>query len=238
MCLAFVEGDQRPLAACGDVDLEALGRVVASVHELPVAPLQGVLADPGTIAGYLDSRLEVAAGRLSFVRAPLSADVQHRVRRTWRLVDERAATIRNRPVAASAAAARLLHGDVSGGNVIWSPEPVLIDWEFARLGDPADEIASMFGQHELGSSPREAFWRGYGLRAGAHVVADLRPRVVAWEPVTLFGSALWWLERWTRRAEADRSGEVDAEASRREDHYRDNALRRLDRVEQLLAAVW
>lgn len=34
---------------------------------------------------------------------------------------------------------------------------MLIDWEFARLGDPADEIGSMFGQHELSEPQRQAF---------------------------------------------------------------------------------
>lgn len=36
---------------------------------------------------------------------------------------------------------------------------MLIDWEYTRLGDPADEIAYLFDQNGLDPSRREAFWR-------------------------------------------------------------------------------
>lgn len=50
----------------------------------------------------------------------------------------------------------LLHGDVAPGNVLWNPRPCLIDWEYARLGDPADEMAYTFDQNALTPSQRQA----------------------------------------------------------------------------------
>lgn len=234
MCLQFVEGDQRPLTECGTSDLEALGRAVASVHGLPVEPLRDPLGDPGTTAGYLDSRLRVSARRMSFVRDPLPTEVQRRVQRVWLRVNDRSEEVRTLQASSAMAESRLMHGDISGGNVIWSPAPVLIDWEFARLGDPADEIASMFGQHELSKPQRHAFWRGYEHEVNPRHLVGFRERVIAWEPVTLFGSALWWLERWTRRIDADITGKVDAETPHEQLHYGDDTLRRLDTVERLL----
>src|SRR5205807_5286964 len=83
----------------------------------------------------------------------------------------------------------LLHGDIGPGNILWGPDPVLIDWEFARVGDPADEVAYLFDQNGLTQTQRDAFWHGY---AGAEDVqpqaSHLRARVDWWERVTLLGS--------------------------------------------------
>lgn len=56
----------------------------------------------------------------------------------------------------------LLHGDIAPGNALWGREPALIDWEYTRLGDPADEIAYLFDQHALAEPQRQAFWDEYG----------------------------------------------------------------------------
>lgn len=97
------------------------------------------------------------ASKLPFVREPLPAPVRRRIERTWLLVQERAAAMTTVSSFAAGAEPALMHGDVSGPNIVWSPAPVLIDWEFVRLGDPADEIASLFGQNALTASQRAAF---------------------------------------------------------------------------------
>ena len=115
------------------------------------------------------------------------------------------------------------------------PGPVLIDWEYARLGDPADEIAYLLDQNDLSPGQREAFWRGYN--EGASIQSPLKHitrRVDWWEPVTLLGSALWWVERWVRRAAGDAAGTVDPDVPRDPGYYADHAIRRLDRLERLL----
>jgi thiamine kinase-like enzyme len=112
---------------------------------------------------------------------------------------------------------------------------VLIDWEYARLGDPADEVAYIFGQHGLSAAQRAAFWAGYG-RATAHPrLEHLVARAEWWEPVLLLGSALWWLERWSRRAAADDVSGVDPSAPKPPRYYLDEAIRRLDRFDDALA---
>lgn len=77
----------------------------------------------------------------------------------------------------------LHHGDLGPGNILW-PGPVLIDWEYTRLGDAADEIAYVFDQNGLTPLQRDAFWRGY------RPTESVPGRVPWWEPVTLLGSAL------------------------------------------------
>ncbi len=104
------------------------------------------------------------------------------------------------------------------------------------MGDPADEIAYLFDQNGLTAPRREAFWRGYrqGERNEVHL-AHVVHRVDWWERLTLFGSTLWWVERWVRRTEADATGAADPNAPRGQAYYFDHVTRRLDRLNQLLA---
>lgn len=55
--------------------------------------------------------------------------------------------------------------------------------------------------------------------------------------MTLFGSSLWWIERWTRRADADAAGVSLPDIPHDHGYHRDNAITRLDRVDDLLAAA-
>jgi thiamine kinase-like enzyme len=130
----------------------------------------------------------------------------------------------------------LLHGDIGPGNILWGRDPVLIDWEYARLGDAADEIAYTFDQNRLTAPQREAFWRGYreGTSSPSRL-AHVTDRVSWWEPVTLLGSTLWWVERWVRRTDADAAGVVDPVVPREQAYYSTQLLRRLDRLDDLLA---
>jgi thiamine kinase-like enzyme len=130
----------------------------------------------------------------------------------------------------------LLHGDIGPGNVLWIPDPAMIDWEYTRMGDPADEIAYLFDQNGLTAPRRAAFWRGYrqGKRSQVDLVHVVH-RVDWWERLTLFGSTLWWVERWVRRTEADATGAVDPNVPRGQAYYFDHVTVRLDRLNQLLA---
>jgi thiamine kinase-like enzyme len=128
----------------------------------------------------------------------------------------------------------LLHGDPAPGNIVWGPNPVLIDWEYARLGDPADEIAYLYDQNGLDTRQRTAFWRGYQRSAGtAAGLEHLATRIVWWEPVTLLGSTLWWVERWVRRIGSCDAGTIDAGAPKEPEYYFDHIVGRLDRLNRL-----
>ena len=71
----------------------------------------------------------------------------------------------------------LLHGDIASGNILWSPDPGLIDWEYTRLGDPADEIAYLFDQNGLTPPRRQAFWRGYRESTSSQWASPTSPGV-------------------------------------------------------------
>jgi aminoglycoside phosphotransferase (APT) family kinase protein len=233
MCVAFVAGDHRDLSTVTPGDIARLGAVVASVHARPLDDLRRWFTVPPTLTAYAHDYVEqTIAGYLPRLREPLPAGVGVRVEQG--LASVRAGLAR----AATSAAFRsrdgfvLLHGDLAAKNILWSDQPVLIDWEYARIGDPADEIAYLFGQQGLVEPQREAFWTGYGSRT----TDALRARVRWWEPAALLGSALWWLERWSRRADVDAAGGADVTVPRPQHEYLEESRCRLDRYDEVVAA--
>lgn len=187
MCLQFIAGRRRTPADLGVVEITSLGHAVRTVHSIPAGDLPALRAAE-SVAEYQLRRLAKVDSRLSFVGAELPRSLGARF-------DRAAALIRARTEAGPAApggALALLHGDVSAGNVLWSPRPMLIDWEYARLGDPAEEVGYIFGEWALSRESRDAFWRGYGPD---NADVDVAGRVGWWEQVTLLGSALKWLEQ-------------------------------------------
>ena len=237
MCTEFIRGDHRELASATWSELEALGAVVGSVHARPVGDLAEHIRGARTAAGYLDQWAEVVAGYLPRLRRPLPRQVESGVERAlWSV-----ARILNGPLrgAWSDAGERLvlLHGDVTAENVLWADRPVLIDWEYARLGDPADDVASIFGQHGLGASQRRAFWSGYRRWMQRPALDRIVGRSRLWEPVILLGSALWWLERWSARARVDDGGGDDPSVPKPQSYYLQQAVRRLERFETAVGRV-
>jgi len=125
----------------------------------------------------------------------------------------------------------LLHGDISGANLLWASRPVLIDWEYARLGDPADELAYLFTQNGLSRVRQEAFWRVYSASVEQSQLASMAERVRLWVPIALFGSVLWWLDAWSRKEGGGTPVLVDASHPRTIGYYLGQAVLRLDRFE-------
>lgn len=90
----------------------------------------------------------------------------------------------------------LVHGDFRTGNFMVTPEGLsgVLDWEFARFGDPYEDIAWLclrdwrFGVDALpvgGFAPRELFYRAYGEASGRTVDPAL---VRYWE---VMGNVRW-----------------------------------------------
>jgi aminoglycoside phosphotransferase (APT) family kinase protein len=235
MCMEFVPGQERELRSAAPAEIERLGSVVAWVHGLPVDDLVDGPCEPGNLVSYAEGRLQSIISTLGWARDPLPAEIQARLRSATNLVQGSWETARYDQSFSTGATLALLHGDPGPGNVLWGTGPVLIDWEYARLGDPADEIAYLFDQNDLSPAQREAFWHGYrdgsGTQASPGYLSD---RVGWWEPVTLLGSTLWWVERWVRRAAAGPAGALDPDVHRDPGYYADRVISRLDRLERLL----
>jgi len=86
----------------------------------------------------------------------------------------------------------LLHGDLSPGNILWDDDDVhLIDWEFARDGDPAEDLAYLISQGNLTPDT-------FADIAEAYVTASGDPwaiaRVSAWLPLVKLDAELWWAD--------------------------------------------
>ena len=234
MCMQFAAGHEKELMSATAAEIEQLGSVIAWVHGRPVDDLVDGPSKADNLVSYAEGRLQSIISTLVWVGDPFPAAVEARLRDAANTVQRSWERARDDQSFNTRATLALLHGDPGPGNILWGPSPVLIDWEYARLGDPADEVAYLFDQNGLSTGQRAAFWRGY--REGVSTQAplgDVTDRVDWWEPVTLLGSALWWAERWVRRAAAD-GGSLGPDVQRDPGYYADHVIRRLDRLERLL----
>ena len=92
---------------------------------------------------------------------------------------------------------RLLHGDLVGENIVWTPRgPRLVDWEFWRIGDPAEDLAYLVELNELSPQATDSVLAGYG-------VPDMLPRLDAWRAVVVLDAGAWY-EREGKGEEASR----------------------------------
>lgn len=235
MCMQFLRGRQRDLQTVSSAQIEQLASLVAWLHEHPIGGLRESIGTTTTVASYAGDRLRAILSTLAWARDPLPEMLQDRLRRA---ADSLAASIENARESGSfnsGATLSILHGDIGPGNLLWTPGPCLIDWEYTRLGDPADEIAYTFDQNVLAPSQRRAFWDGYQQGMGGRSrLTQIIERVDWWEPVTLLGSALWWVERWVRRTELDTTGKADPGVPRKPGYYFHHVIRRIDRLETLV----
>jgi hypothetical protein len=236
MCMQFLPGRQRRLNSTTPRQIARLAVILAWVHDRPTDGLIESLEETGDLASYAHDRLRSITSTLTWARDPLPAALQAQLRHA---ADRLAASLEDAQHAdcfGTGEPLRLLHGDVADGNVLWGREPALIDWEYARLGDAADEIAYLFDQNALPQVQRDAFLERYQQTVRSAVRTDyLIERVHWWEPVTLLGSALWWVERWVRRTELDAVDAIDPSVARPAEYYFDHITRRLARLQKLVA---
>lgn len=229
MCLEFLRGDQPDLAGVGAEAVERLGRLVQWLHAQPVDDLRDWAPSGIGLSAYVQERWrDHLASRLGAIRDPLPSRLQERLQAAVAVV---AGAVEELEGLCSVGDDRLvlLHADISGANLLWVPEPLLIDWEYARLGDPADEVAYLFTQNALLEPQREAFWRGYSEGMTDDQARSIARRVRHWEPITLLGSVLWWLDAWSR-AEAGVMGHDEPVPAREAGYYLEQAVARLDRL--------
>jgi len=164
---ARIEGAPRAPASWSADDAAAVGRLLAMVH--------GRSAPVGSAPGDPDDRDQLVAAIRGQCRPALRV-----------LADAAIGTL---PPPALGPAA-MLHGDPWSGNVVWSPSgPVLVDWEYARGGEPAEDLAYLAALDELPDATLAAVLGGYGADAG------LAARVAAWRPLMAVWCGAWLCER-------------------------------------------
>lgn len=59
----------------------------------------------------------------------------------------------------------LCHNDLVAENILGGPEPGLIDWEYAAVGDPMFDLAVVLEHHGLGAQSETVLLESYLLRA-------------------------------------------------------------------------
>jgi aminoglycoside phosphotransferase (APT) family kinase protein len=236
MCLEFLPGSQYDMNSMTTDQVMLVGSVVATVHGQFTGDLSSELWGEGIgVDAYAKKRIEGILAALIWARDPLPAEAQLPLRDAAAWVAARFESLTGSTGFASDEPLRLLHGDIGPGNVLWNPSPCLIDWEYTRLGDPADEIAYTFGQNTLTEAQQEAFWVGYTqASAGELHVDEIRRRARGWLPVTQLGSALWWAERWVRRTALDEAGTSDPAVAREPAYYLDQLTARIQRLQGVL----
>ena len=87
---------------------------------------------------------------------------------------------------------RMLHGDLVGANILWTPTPQLVDFEFWRMGDPAEDLAYLIELNGIGPRRIAALAAGYDE-------PNVAERVDAWRALCVVDAALWY------QAHGDRS---------------------------------
>lgn len=96
---------------------------------------------------------------------------------------------------------RMLHGDLMEQNILWTPRPVFIDWEFWRMGDPAEDLASLVALNEMPRRVRDGILAGYGD-------AGMQPRMDAWLAPIALDAGVWFL----RNGDSDAADQMFARA--------------------------
>ena len=177
MCMEFVAGSQHELGSATPPELERLGGVVGALHCRPAGGLAASLGETGDIAAYAERRLKsILLGR-AWVRAPLPAHIRDRLEAAADSLETRWEAWRDAESFNTDEMLALLHGDIAAGNILWSPDPVLIDWEYTRLGDPADEIAYLFDQNHLTTPRRKPSGAGIGRARAVRYGSPTSPAV-------------------------------------------------------------
>ena len=163
----------------------ALGRLVRRVHGIEAARSAG-------LAGWGRPARSLAAYRAGRAADAIAAATGRRRRTAERVV----AALPPLPPGPPGPPFRLLHGDLVLANVVWGPAPRLVDWEFWRLGDPAEDLAYAIEVNDLGADLATALLAGYADAAVAE-------RVEGWRALVALDAALWY-EAAGERGEAER----------------------------------
>lgn len=191
LCLEYIEGDTRTYAHYSSEHAQALGELAATVHDAPTDSFANKYL---TVGEYAEDMFDTDRFTYAHAIPHIAELIEHSGDELTTQVQKHSAPLFSPPY--SEVPLRVIHGDPSPENVIWNGmSPRLIDWEYARLGDAAEEVAIMLiVDDELPSELHHAFFTGY---AKVHEPDDaFLARVEMWKIYKLYASGLWWLDRW------------------------------------------
>lgn len=172
---ARVPGAPRPLAGLDGAGARALGAVLRELHETRRAASGGLWW------------WEAPAADLAAYRAGRVADAEAALRGTPGEGLALRATSPAAPGAGGPEPFRMLHGDLVAENIVWSPSgPVLIDWEFRRMGDPAEDLAYLAELNGLPPGVVAGVLAGYGL-------PGMGERMEGWRGLVAADAGGWYL---------------------------------------------
>ncbi|MGE0026035.1 MAG: phosphotransferase family protein [Thermoleophilia bacterium] len=179
---ARVPGGPRDLAALATDEARRLGAVLRAVHATPGAAAGGLwwwAAPARDLAAYREGRVRDAEEALA---GTPDAGLARRLP----------------PGPAPGGPFAFLHGDLVAANVLWPPDggPVLIDWEFQRMGDPAEDLAYLAELNALPAAVLSEVLEGYGE-------PDAAARVDGWRGLVAADAGAWYLGQGMH-AEAER----------------------------------
>lgn len=179
----WLAGDSPGLATIAPERAAALGRALARIH----------------------GRVKATAGSYDGWETPARDLPEYRRRRARDISSQTGGPDPDgRPAPAGGGPFCLVHGDVWGGNVIWQEgRPRLVDWEFHRVGDPAEDLAYAAAMDDMPPGLVAAVLTGYGA-------PHLAPAVRWWRPLLALDCAEWF----TAEGDAARAGALRAQAAR------------------------
>lgn len=178
---ALIPGRPRRLRRLDPGRAVALGQVLSRVHTRRATATGGRPGWEARVAGL--TGYARARGRDAMACAQ-SAGERRLITSATRAAAA-AADLARGPAAAFA----FLHGDLIEDNVVWPTgggDPVLVDWEFWRMGDPAEDLAYLSAINALPPEVMGHVFQGY--RADGSIMA----RVDLWHPLVLVDAALWY----------------------------------------------
>ncbi|MEZ4523324.1 MAG: phosphotransferase [Thermomicrobiales bacterium] len=90
-----------------------------------------------------------------------------------------------------------LHGDLSYGNLIWhDDELALIDWEYSRVGDPAEDLAYLLVEQGVSLEGAKSLRQAY---IDAEGEPEAWRRVPTYAVFAAVDSCLWWADYGAER---------------------------------------
>lgn len=189
---ARIDGAERRLDTLRRTDAQALGQALRRLHEGRRCATGGLPHWPSRARSLTSYRRRRADDTLA--AAERHRELAERILAGLPAIDEHRA----------AQPFRLVHGDLVASNILWTPTPHLIDFEFWRMGDPAEDLAYLVEVNALPHEAVTALLEGYANASVAY-------RVDAWRALCALDAGLWY----RNAGQPHRAAELVARACRR-----------------------